>query len=289
MYDEYERAMTGREKPRLGLLGWIGLSIVGLMLTGTAVAVFAFFVVKNKVEEAVAREGGPEAVVERILAEVERELETELANVDEIERVELERALRSIARVERAVQVRSGRIDVGDLVEGSLRVTGSDGERFSLDLRGDESGGFLVIESGDERLTFDLARDDDGAALVVRSADGEEIRVGAGDRALEVPAWIPEIADRPARPRHLYSARSDDGWAGAVVWETDLSPDEVVEAYAAEFERAGLRLETEARAEGRDGRMSLKVAEADGDRSAVVAAASDDGRTTVFLGYKDRR
>lgn len=274
MHDEYERAMTGRNRPRLGIWGWIGLAFAGFLMTGTVLAATGFLIVKNRVERFV-EQGGPEAAIARALANLE-EFE-EFEGFDEIE------ALEDFTASDEAVA-----LALQSLVEGSLRIVGPEGERLSVDLRGDESGGSLVIDADGERVTFDLVRDGDAASLMIRSSDGDEARLNAGERAMDVPSWIPEAADRPDRPRHVYSARHGAERAGAVLWETDLAVERVAEQIVDGLERAGLSVDASSRHETRrSDHTSMRFTDRSGARAAFLVAVRSNDRTTVFLGYRD--
>jgi hypothetical protein len=179
--------------------------------------------------------------------------------------------------------------DFQDLVEGSLRFRSAGGEDVSMDLRADESGGSLVIDADGERVSFELERGAGGATLLIRSSE-DEIRLGSGGEALEPPRWLPTAASRPTRPRHVYSARSDEGVLGAVAWESAMAPGAVVESYRRALEGEGFEIVRQsARKNGSDVQASLWARDLDGERHAFVVAALEEGATAVLLGYGERR
>jgi hypothetical protein len=275
MYDEYERAVTGRTRPRLGAGAIFGLILAGFLFTGVAATVAGYFFVRTKVSQAIERfEANPALTAAHMLARLDPQLRV-LEEVAEGSQV----ALRDARTGEVA------RFDFQDLVEGSLRIRGGDGEDVSIDLRGDESGGSLVIDADGERLRVDLQRKADGATLVIDGPEGQ-MRLGSGAEALEPPAWLPRLGGRPARPRQVYSARSADGMLGAVAWEAEAAPGAIVEAYRRALEADGFEMVRQSASErGRDRQASLWARDRDGGRHAFVVAAVENDATAVLLGY----
>jgi hypothetical protein len=268
--------MTGRGRPRVSAGAIFALVLAGFAFTGVAATIAGFFMVRRKVAELWHENGqaSPALMAAEMLSRLDPELEVVSDGLDQ--------------GVVALRDARSGEVadfDFQDLVEGSLRFRGAQGEDVSVDLRGDQAGGSLVIEADGERVSFELVRGAVGGTLVIRSSE-DEIRLGSGVEALEPPAWLPAEGSRPERPRHVYSARSAEGVLGAVAWETELAPGAVVEAYRRALEDAGFDIVRQsARQRGREVQASLWARDVDGERHAFVVAALEDGATAVLLGY----
>lgn len=283
MYDEYERSYTGRSRPGLSLGSWILLGLAGLVLTGTAISVAGFFFVRERVRDVVevqrvvARSVLPAVEVANLLSELDPALEAvDLAGTSDA-------ALRD---------TRSGAVagfNLQELTEGRLQLRDRDLSRLRLDVRGGDRAGSLVLDADGERVAVDFERDADGGAVVIRSSEGT-ITLGAGGRAADLPAWVPSVADRPDRPVQIYSARTDEATVGAVSWETDLTPEQVVDRFDDALGYEGLSADRRSvRRHPGESRASLTFRELDGERKAFVVAVDDGGRTRVILGYRSDR
>lgn len=184
MYDEFERAMTGRTPKRgMGLLGWT-LATVGLLFMVGMVGV-AFAV--NRATHAVgefARDFDVSGGLAGLAALADVEAQTRLLSMDPEEGLdfldrlaagdpadafteEMVQGTFDLAQVERRVRrdvrVRKGgdaRSDVGN-------------EEVQVDLDRHDGGGSLVINAGGEELRFDLVRTGSGGFLTVGSKDGQ--------------------------------------------------------------------------------------------------------------------
>ncbi|MCY4399615.1 MAG: hypothetical protein OXE96_09795 [Gemmatimonadetes bacterium] len=132
--------------------------------------------------------------------------------------------------------------DAGELVTVDLSgVAQSFGEgiRAGIDFDGeaDDRGGVLRIRTSEGNATIEVRGDEDGGFLRV-SADGEEMRFGAGDASAALPRWVPVHPDARVHKR-LFSSETDDAVIGGVVLRTDASPEAVIEWYAEELEDSG--------------------------------------------------
>lgn len=279
MYEEFERNVSSGRRAGVGT--WILLGLAGFMFMGFAASVVGFFVVRDKVADVVERLEADPALV---AAEMLQRLDPELQVVVPAE------GTGDLAAVRDRRTGALAAFDFRDLVEGSFRFQEADGSDVRIRLQGDASGGFLDIEADGERVTMDLARTDDGGSLVIRSPDGE-LHLGAGDEAMTPPDWVPAVAGRPEHPRQIYSARSSEGMLGAVGWESDASPTEVVEAFREALAAQGFSARAEAtvriRSERGGNQATLWAENADGNRHLFVVASYEDGRTAVLLGFGD--
>ena len=132
--------------------------------------------------------------------------------------------------------------DAGELVTVDLSgVAQSFGEgiRAGIDFDGeaDDRGGVLRIRTSEGNATIEVRGDEDGGFLRV-SADGEEMRFGAGDASAALPRWVPVHPDARVHKR-LFSSETDDAVIGGVMLRTDASPEAVIEWYAEELEDSG--------------------------------------------------
>ena len=206
------------------------------------------------------------------------------------------------------------RIDLDRGEDGGSLVIGSGQESVRFDLVRRDGGGFLTIDTGDEqtrvdllrteeggsllidgpdgRVRFDLSEREGGGSLVVRT-DGEEVlRLGVGEDAVAMPRWVPEWPGMPPTPRPVYSLIGEDGILGAVSWDEDARPDEVVDFFARRLEDEGYDLDAEARNRGTDtDQAALWARHPDGDRMVFVLVHRDrsDGVSKALLGYGEGR
>lgn len=282
MYDEYERAMTGRSRSGMGLMGWIGVGLAtsALVMVGVGVA-GAIFVKHRMADFQEAWNASPAVTVADMLARLDPALESlDPAGANDV------------ATLRDARSGETASFDFQDLVRGDLRIQDRDGRDVSVRLRGDENGGSLVVNADGERVSFDLVRQGDGAHLVIRSSDGDVVRLGAGDGAetVDVPAWLPRTGSMPSAPRPVFSARSGDGAAGAVTWKTSDDPRTIVASWSRELRDRGFEVVRQsASRNGRGDQASVWASDEDQGRSAFLVAAREDGETNVVAGFRIER
>ena len=323
MYDEFERAVTGRTRVGPSPLGWVLIAVGVLFVMGIVGTGMAAFYVHRKVEQfagGVVRQiqKGPAEVGAAVLSSLEshsRLLEAEpteglaflrtlpsdgapeagildLASLDlaslgdpsGARRVEVDRG-----RGARAQGSSVGGDDVsvsmrGDRDGGYLVIRGRDGE-VRFDLTRTDDGGSLVVDSNEGQVRFDLRRGDDGGELVVETEEGT-LRFGAGDKAQALPGWVPRLGGIPSEPRSVYSLTSPEGFLGAVAWEGREPPAEVLASYRGWLEREGYELQMEHRLrEGGRDQGSLWARQEGKRRVVFLVAAEDEAGTRVLLGY----
>jgi len=324
MYDEFERAVTGKRKRGLPVFGWILIVVAFLFMFGIVGAGFAAFRMAGRVERQFSEEFAAELAED--LADLEKELAGELSGLDAEIAAEVAEALAEVERelagefgddtgvfasnLLSRLQPRLERLvgdpeaglaflqDIGsgdysekalrEVLEGSLRIRTEDGE-LTADLWRGEDGGSLVIDSPDGEVQIDLVKVDGGGELVIRTEE-RVVRFGAGTAAEGLPGWVPRVRWMPEHPKHLFSALSDEGGLGAVSWETNRLPQAVLDFYRHELEDAGYRIREEhsARQHGEVEGGFWAENEAD-DRIVFIAASNEDGVTKVILGYGEER
>ncbi|MGD2120499.1 MAG: hypothetical protein PVJ76_02085 [Gemmatimonadota bacterium] len=212
MYDEFERAVTGKSGEKLSFLGWLSIAVGTLFVLGIIGVGLAAVHVKHRVEDIAyvikqELEANPtlaaEAMVERIeshatLLSVPPEegvmllqdldlgsgepgdafMEEFFGETMELfpEGQEFVEGLKEQAR-EGLMEVKSseGRIRM-DLIReddgGALVIDTEDGQ-VRFDLRKTDDGGFLAIDSDEGQVRFDLTKREDGGSLVIRSDEGQ--------------------------------------------------------------------------------------------------------------------
>jgi hypothetical protein len=320
MYDEFERAVTGKNKQGIPVFGWILIVLAFLFLFGIVGVGFAAHRVSRVIHREVSTEisaelarelgdldgelaaglkgldAGVAAEVAAALAEVEAELGGELRGESRVMAADFLARLRP--RFERLM----GDPDAGmallqdlgssttsekalkDVLEGSLRIRTHDGE-LTAKLWSGEDGGSLVIEGPDGDVQVDLVKEDGGGELVIRSEE-KVVRFGAGTAAAGLPGWVPRVRGMPDDPKHLFSALSEEGSLGAVSWDTDRSPRAVLDFYRRELREAGYEIREE-HSEWKRGDVEGGFwAESDADgRMVFMAVSEEDGGTKVILGY----
>jgi hypothetical protein len=210
MYDEFERAVTGKGGEKLSFLAWMSIAmgtIFVLFLIGAALAAVK---VKNTVVETIAvieqeLEARPTVAAEAMLARLESH--ADLLNIPPEEGASLLQDLGDGAPSEAFMedffggtmelfpegqqmvqelkeQVREGFMEIKsaegdismDLIReddgGSLVINTGEGQ-VRFDLKTTDDGGFLAIDSDEGQVRFDLIKGDDGGSLVIRSDEGE--------------------------------------------------------------------------------------------------------------------
>ncbi len=321
MYDEYERAVTGKPKRGLPVWGWALIVVAFLFMFGAVGIGIAANRVAKKVHREFSGDFADELAEE--LAGLEIELAEELEGLDSEIADEVAAALAEVQHELNAefgedtgrfasdllsrIQPRLERLlgdpqaglaflqDLGsqeysekalrEVLEGSLRIRTEDGE-LTADLWRGEDGGSLVIDTPDgEEIRIDLAKQDGGGELVIKTEE-KVVRFGAGTAAAGLPGWVPPVRGMPDHPKHLFSAEADEGGLGAVSWETDRSPQAVLDFYRLELEEAGyvLREEHSAHNHGEFGGGFWAENKADG-RVVFMAVGEEDGMTRILLGY----
>jgi hypothetical protein len=325
MYDEFERAVTGKAKERLPAFGWILIVLGFLFLFGVVGVGFAAHRVARMVHREISQDkatelarklNGLDAEIARELkgldGEIAAEVAAALAEVEAELGGQLDDESRDFAatilsriqpRLERLVGDPESGISLlqhlgssdyperalRDVLEGSLRIRTEDGE-LTADLWSGEDGGSLVIDTPEgEQIRIDLAKEEGGGELVIRTEE-KVVRFGAGTAAEGLPGWVPKVRGMPNDPTHLFSALSDEGGLGAVSWETDRSPGAVLDFYRRELEDSGYRIREEHSArhggEFEGGFWAENEAES---RVVFIAASQEEGTTKVLLGYGEDR
>jgi hypothetical protein len=288
MYDEYERAEGARSGSGVSLLGWLGIAAVLVSLVGATGAFFAYRYVKGQVQE-IAEQLRPleslvtmrespmvGAVVARTLAAAGS---AEDFGADDLQEV-ITRAFDSSPR-----SAQSGE----ETIEGQLRIRTGRGD-FTADLDADDDRGRLVVRRPDGAVIVDVSADEDGGRLVI-GADGDEVRIEAGDRSQRGhPAWVAEFGGAPRDARSIVSGRLGDVAFGAVTWTTSEEPNDLVARVRERLEDEGWQFEADH--DLRDGGASSSSTIArlpEAGRTIVIAAGTEDGLATVVQGWAEKR
>ncbi len=321
MYDEFERAVTGKPRKGIPVFGWVLIVLAFLFMFGIVGVGVAANWVGHRIEEEFSRDIAVDLADE--FRDLEDQLAEELDGLDAEVAAEVADALREVEAELQAefgedaplfagnllsrIGPRISRIvgnpavgltllqDIGssdysekalrDVLEGSLRVRTGDGELTADLWRGDD-GGSLVIQGADgEELAIDLVKADGGGALVLRSEEGR-VEFGAGSQAASLPGWVPVARWVKGEPTPLFSMVSEEGSLGAVAFEADRSPRAVLAYYREALQAEGYRIREE-RGSARHGAMEggFWAESYEDDRVVFVAASQEDGVTKVLLGY----
>lgn len=284
MYDEIERAVGATPRRGPSVLAWVAIAFVGFVLVGVGTAAYTFIKVRNEVREVMHRfDRGERVAISGGVSEiVGRALQDALAGVDPEYFASDPQAVEQLLR-----NLDAGTLDaqaLEDIIEGSLRVRTDEGD-VTVDLRGNEDGGELLIGTPDGPARLELKRSEQGGVLTI-TADGETVRFGAGDSAEGAPSWVPAVQGMPDRPRQVMSASSEGGLFGAVSWESDASPEAVVEAYREHLQDEGYALRGEHSMRGPESRNASVVGRnEESGRTVFLVATLEGGETRVLLGY----
>ncbi len=318
MYDEFERALTGKA-PRKGLspLGWVGVSVGLVVLLGMAGVGYAAIHVANRVRH-VAHEitASTAPDIDRMVARLDRsssvvalDPDAGLAFLRGLDsgdpsqalvsrlvgsRLDLSAGLRSLQRLPDnahggTTTIHSGDRDVRVDINrgksgGSLEVTSKDGHvRFNL-VKG-AGGGTLTINSDDGHARIDFVRDHDGGKLLIRSDEGT-VELGVGSSSRSAPDWVPLPQGASAGSHPVFSMRTPDALLGAVAWKDAVAPGERVASFRKSLEADGYEVQAEHSRSGPDGDEASLWARRDRDgRTVFLLARRMDGRTHEVLGY----
>lgn len=190
-----------------------------------------------------------------------------------------------------ATRIRAGdvRIDLDRARNGSgSLVIEAGGEEVRFDLVRNGEGGFLSIDSRDGNVRFDLQKQGDGGRLLIESDEGR-VRLGVGDGAEAMPSWVPAFG-MPERPRPVYSLDSEAGFLGAVAWEADADPSDLLAGYREALEAEGYEIRDRYRLTGKGEDQASFWARNEADGRVVFLVAHHDGYgTDVLLGYGEER
>ena len=202
MYDEFERAMTGR-RPRKGLsvLGWVAATFAFIVMVGVVGVGFAVNRAANEFED-FARNFDVSEGLSGLAMLADLESQTRLLSMDPQEGLDFlegldagdpaeaflgevvrgsfdlaqarqERRVKRRVRTERSVQVDTDvRVDLDRSDDGGSLVINADGEEIRFNLRKTDSGGFLTIDADGGQTRIDLVGDGEGGYLAIDSDDG---------------------------------------------------------------------------------------------------------------------
>jgi hypothetical protein len=318
MYDEYERALTGKTGPRgLSPLGWLGVSVGMLMLVGAVGVGYGMIRVASRVRH-VAHElrASSGADIARMVSRLDRSArlvaldpdaglaflqglapgDPSQALVQNVvgRQLDLPDAIQAVSGAAHHDEASSTTIHSGDgdvrvdLTRGknggSLVVNSKDGH-VRFDLVKSSTGGTLTIDSDDGRTRIDLIRGAGGGQLVIHGDDGT-VELGVGSSSRGAPGWVLRPEGMPDSGRPLFSVTTPDAALGAVAWEDDATPGERVASFRKALEDAGYEVEAEHSRSGPDGEEASLWARRDKDgRTVFLLSRRLDGQTHEVLGY----
>lgn len=188
MYDEFERAVTGKNGQKLSFLAWLSIGVGTLFALGIVAAALTAVKVKSQI-------AGIAQVIEQQI-----EAHPTLAAEAMVEKLESHASLLSIPPEEGVMMLQDlgpdapaeafmeeffggtvglfpdGQEMIGDLKdqirEEIMDFKSSEG-RVRMDLIKGEDGGSLVIDSEDGQVRFDLKKTDDGGFLAIDTDEGQ--------------------------------------------------------------------------------------------------------------------
>jgi hypothetical protein len=188
MYDEFERAVTGKNGQKLSFLAWMSIALGTLFVLGiVAVALFAVRVkdqvaeIAQVIEEQI--EAHPTLAAEAMVQKLESH--ASLLSIPPEEGVMMLQDLGSDSPADAFMEeffggtlgiFPDGKEMIGDLKdqvrEGIMDFKSSEG-RVRMDLIRGEDGGSLVVDSEDGQVRFDLKKTDDGGFLAIDTEEGQ--------------------------------------------------------------------------------------------------------------------
>lgn len=155
----------------------------------------------------------------------------------------------------------------------------------------DESGGILTIVTPEGETRIELRGGDEGGFLRISTPD-DDVHLGAGLEAGDLPGWVPVYPGARVHKR-LFSATTDEGLVGAVLLRVDDTPRAVLDWYGDTMPDGGF-VASGTRVHADDGSFRGKVEwtlrEGGDEREVSVAVGTDDdGEGFLFLFYRDER
>lgn len=319
MYDEFERALTGKAgRKGLSPLGWIAAAAGVVMLVGVVGIGYA---VTRAAEHArhMVRElaATPGLAASRLATRLEGSASVATLDPDaglsflrglgpgdpsqafvqelvgaDLDPISASRQVTDKARSGDDVSSLTIDSDDGDVHVGlsrnedggSLVVDSKDGH-VRFDLVKSEKGGTLTIDSDDGHARVDLIGSDDGGQILIRSDQGK-VALGIGSSSREAPGWVPRPEGMPESAHPVLSLSSEESVLGAVAWEDDASPGELLGSFQGALEGEGYEVQAEHRRTGPDrDEASLWARNEASGRTVFLVSRRVDGRTHELLGY----
>ena len=318
MYDEYERALTGKSPRGLSPFGWIVVGAGVVLLVGGVGAGYGLMRVTHRVRQ-MAREVSASTAVAtaRAISHLKNE-STSLVAMDPDDGLSFLQELNSGDPSQALVQKVVGRsLDLPEQIRetsrpsqgastGSATIHSGDGD-VHIDLTRGKNGGSLVLDSKDGHVRFDLVKNQNGGTLTIHSHDGDaridlvrgddgvrlsvhsddgDVDLSVGSSSRIAPSWVPRPDGMPETSQPVFSLTTPDAALGAVAWKDDASPGDIVAAYRETMETQGYEVQAEHSRSGSDGNDASLWARRDEDgRMVFLLARHLEGRTRVVLGY----
>ena len=111
-----------------------------------------------------------------------------------------------------------------------------------------------------------------------------------GAEADQMPRWVPRPTGIPASPERVYSLASEGEFVGAVAWDSDQSPEAILDFYRDALEGDGYDFRASHRLRDEQvSQQSLWARNEDRGRVVFVVTHRDQGDTKVLLGYGEAR
>lgn len=256
MYDEIERAVTGRPRRGFPRLGWLAVGLGTVLVLGVGGSMWTYHAVRDQLRE-FSQSLRQEPVV-RVSEALAATLAAALGGLEPAANADLQAAGLDQAAVR-------------DIIEGSLRIRGREGD-LTADLHGDNTGGSLQLRSPEGEVRVDVARSDGGGELMIL-----------------VPDWVPAVVGMPDTPSQRLSASAGEGEFGIVTWETRGEANDLVDAYRNRLEAEGYEVRAEHSWRGDSQRSASVVGTNESSGQTVFLGVSRDGdanRAVLAYGVK---
>ena len=167
IHEEYESSL-GKKRKGLHPIAWLAIAFGALAFTGVAATAVAGYFLQREVREVLQEVR--EAPLKVAARAVNLHPDFKVIETDEGAGTLLVQNVKSGAQ---------SVVSADDAVDGFLTLRTDEGT-FTLDLKGDEDGGRLVVtKNGEDLVRIDASAHEDGGSLVIRSSDGEVLRLDA--------------------------------------------------------------------------------------------------------------
>jgi len=156
-----------------------------------------------------------------------------------------------------------------------------------FDGEADRSGGILRVDTESGRTTVELRGNEDGGFLDI-STPGHEVRFGAGTSSSALPDWVPVYPGARLSKRQ-FSVELDKGSAGGAVFRSDAAPDRIFDWYNEALEGHLTSYSFSRMRMGRVERASIEASAWEDETQGLslnISRDDDDGSTIIAIVYR---
>ncbi len=242
-------------KKGMGPLGWVLIGCGGILLIGLLALGACGFWAKNKLEKFANDPDGLAFSAAKFAVEANPDLE--LVSSDDANKT-------LTIRDKKTGETTT--LNLEDIKNGKLDITGADGKSVSIDASGGAEGG----------------------GVQVTGPDGQTSTFGAGAGApKDLPSWLELYPG--ATVQGSFSGTTGDGKGASIQLTTSDTVEQVLEFYEKAFKDQGFQVSKSTYASGSGtGGGTVNGTSADGKSNANALVGTDGGSTTITLTYGEQ-